>query len=488
VSALFPAVDRGGDGPALVFPDATLTYGETRELALRLAGELDGVRRAAIWAEPGIHTCVAVVSAFYAGAVAVPINPKLGPRELDNIVGDSAPDAVLCAPDAELPNALAGVRRVPVELDPAGQAAAPAAPADDDAAALILYTSGTTGLPKGVVLSRQAIAANVDALSDAWAWSAGDSVVQALPLFHAHGLVLGVLGTLRLGGTVRHVGRFSPDAIRHALRDGGTMLFAVPTMYHRLGDAAEEDAGLAEALAGARVLVSGSAALPAREHNRIERLTGHRIVERYGLSETLMVCAVRHNGDRRAGYVGPPLGGVEVRLLDDDGGVVSERDDETMGEVAVRGPSLFSGYLNSPDATAEVMRDGWFSTGDIAAIAPDGYVRIVGRRSTDLIKTGGYRVGAGEVEGALLEHESVAEAAVLGLPDDDLGERIVAWVVASEGATVEEKLLIDHVAGLLTAHKRPREIRVLDALPRNALGKVQKKELVGDQPVKGVRP
>jgi malonyl-CoA/methylmalonyl-CoA synthetase len=134
------------------------------------------------------------------------------------------------------------------------------------------------------------------------------------------------------------------------------------------------------------------------------------------------------------------------------------------------------------------MRDGWFSTGDIAAIAPDGYVRIVGRRSTDLIKTGGYRVGAGEVEGALLEHESVAEAAVLGLPDDDLGERIVAWVVASEGATVEEKLLIDHVAGLLTAHKRPREIRVLDALPRNALGKVQKKELVGDQPVKGVRP
>jgi malonyl-CoA/methylmalonyl-CoA synthetase len=255
------------------------------------------------------------------------------------------------------------------------------------------------------------------------------------------------------------------------------MLFAVPTMYHRLAEAAEADREVADGLARARLLVSGSAALPVREHARIERASGQRIVERYGLTETIMNCAIRAAGERRPGYVGPPLPGVAVRLVGDDGAVLEVDDDETIGEVEVRGPNVFLGYLNRPDATAAALDGGWFRTGDLATRSPDGYVRIVGRRATDLIKTGGFKVGAGEVEAALLEHPLVLEAAVTGEPDDDLGERIVAWIVPREGLPPGERELADHVARLLAPHKRPREVNYLDALPRNEMGKVRKTAL-----------
>jgi len=255
------------------------------------------------------------------------------------------------------------------------------------------------------------------------------------------------------------------------------MLFSVPTMVNRLATAAETDPAVAAALHGARLLVSGSAALPAREHERMAQATGRRVVERYGLSETLMNCSIRVDGDPRPGTVGPPLTGVELRLVDDDGIELDARDDATIGEVEVRGPNVFLGYLNRADATAEAMRDGWFRTGDLATRSEDGFIRIVGRKATDLIKTGGYKVGAGEVEGALLEHPAVAEAAVTAEPDDDLGERIVAWVVPAEGVEVEAGELADHVARLLTPHKRPRVVHFLTELPRNEMGKVQKRKL-----------
>jgi malonyl-CoA/methylmalonyl-CoA synthetase len=254
------------------------------------------------------------------------------------------------------------------------------------------------------------------------------------------------------------------------------MLFGVPTMYRRLADAAEADGAVRDALAGARLLVSGSAALLPSDHDRVERLTGHRIVERYGMSETLIITAVRADGERRAGYVGLPLPGVEVRVLD-DAGVEVPADDATIGSVLVCGPSCFGEYLNRSADTAEAFQDGWFATGDVATRSPDGYLRLVGRRSTDLINTGGYRVGAAEIEGALLAHPAVGEAAVLGLADPDLGERIVAWVVLRDGARADERELVDHVVATLTPHKRPREVRFLAALPRNAMGKVQKQLL-----------
>jgi malonyl-CoA/methylmalonyl-CoA synthetase len=429
----------------------------------------------AVWATPELETCAAVVGALAAGATVVPVNPRSGARELAHIVADAEPGLVLARSDAALPPALTVLRRVAVGLDARGGELAPEPP--EETPALLVYTSGTTGPPKGALLPRRAIAANLDALAAAWAWTADDRLVHGLPLFHVHGLVLGMLGPLRLRGSLVHLGHFSSEGVAGAVESGGTLLFGVPTMYHRLAQDAEGSGRIADALRGARLLVSGSAALPAADHARIERACGQRIVERYGMTETLMNTAVRASGERRPGYVGPPLDGVELRLLDDAGAPMEVADDETFGEIAVRGPNLFSGYLNRPDATAAALRDGWFLTGDLATRAPDGYVRIVGRRATDLIKSGGFKIGAGEIEGALLEHPAVAECAVTGEPDPDLGERIVAWVVPVEGATPAPRDLAAHVAALLAPHKRPRDVRFLDALPRNELGKVRKRDL-----------
>jgi malonyl-CoA/methylmalonyl-CoA synthetase len=469
---LLPPVRELGDAPAVSVAGTGLGYAELRSAAAAVAAQVAGARRVAVWAESTLETVVAAVAVLEAGLALVPVNPKLGRSELEHVLTDAAPDVILNAPGGDLPG---DAQRASVDVSARG-GDLPEPGASDEDPALIVYTSGTTGRPKGAVLPRRAVASNLDALADAWAWTGEDVLTHALPLFHVHGLVIGVLGPLRRGGELRHLGRFEPAAAAAALREGGTMLFGVPTMYHRIAREAGEDAAIVEGLRAARLLVSGSAPLPAPVFSRIEELTGQQIVERYGLTETLMNTAVRADSPRRPGYVGVPLQGIEVKLVADDGSTVEASDDETIGEVAVRGPNVFSGYLNRPEATAEALRDGWFFTGDIGTRAPDGYWRIVGRRSTDLIKTGGYKVGAGEIEVALLEHPAVREAAVTAAPDDDLGERIVAWVVA-EGDPPAERELIDHVASELAPHKRPREVHFLDELPRNAMGKVVKAQL-----------
>ncbi|MEU6626264.1 acyl-CoA synthetase [Streptomyces litmocidini] len=479
MSALFPElVDPSDDRPALrVGPDA-LTYAELARAAGALAGRIGGAGRVAVWATPTARTAVAVVAALLAGVPAVPLNPRTGRRELAHILGDSTPDLVLAGPEDELPAGLAALPRVDVELTGPDAPPKPAT-VDPETTALVVYTSGTTGPPKGVLLSRRAVAASLDALAEAWSWTADDVLVHALPLFHVHGLVLGILGPLRRGGEVRHLGAFSVEGVGRELGDGGTVLFGVPTMYHRIADALEEDTGLTAALAGARLLVSGSAALPVHDHERIAAATGRTVVERYGMSETLMNTSVRPGGEPRPGSVGTPLAGVDLRLVDEDGSVLEELDGETVGEVQVRGPNLFSGYLNRPDATAAAFDGDWFRTGDMAVREADGGVRLVGRKATDLIKSGGYKIGAGEIENALLDHPGVREAAVTGEPDPDLGERIVAWVVPQDREEPpNDKELADHVAGLLAPHKRPRVVRYLDALPRNDMGKILKKALV----------
>jgi malonyl-CoA/methylmalonyl-CoA synthetase len=475
---LFPALHTTPDAPALRFGDRGLTYGHLARtagaLAHRIRAGVGDPPRVAVWATPSLETAVATVAALLAGAPAVPINPKIGHRELEHIVTDSEPGLVLTAPDVTLPSGLADVPRLDVTLD--DQADPPTDEPDDTTPAFVVYTSGTTGAPKGVVLPRRAVVSTLDALEEAWQWTRDDVLVHALPLFHVHGLILGVLGPLRRGGSVRHVGRFSPAAVARELNDGATMMFGVPTMYHRIADEVTDDPRLAAAFGRARLLVSGSAALPVHDHDRITAATGQQVVERYGMTETLMNTSVRADGQRRPGSVGLPLRGVALRLVDDHGTPIDAFDGETVGEIEVRGPNLFTEYLNRPDATAEAFHDGWFRTGDMAVRDPDGYVRIVGRKATDLIKSGGYRIGAGEIENALLEHPGVAEVAVTGEPDDDLGERIVAWVVP-HGTPPAADELSDHVARLLTPHKRPRVVRYLDALPRNDMGKIMKRAL-----------
>jgi malonyl-CoA/methylmalonyl-CoA synthetase len=475
-SPFFTRLTEPDDGVALRVNSRALTYQELAAAGARVAARLQGVARVAIVAEPTLETVIGVVGAMAAGTTVIPVSAKAGLREMEHVLADSQPSALLAAPHTDVAPALAGLERIDVLVDGAAPAVLPDGLAEEDIA-LILYTSGTTGLPKGVMISRRAITSNLDAIADAWAWTSDDHLTHALPLFHVHGLVLGLLGSLRRGGVMHLLDKFSPDAVASALDQGATMLFAVPTMYRRLAQAAETEPAIAKSLAGARILVSGSAALPAVEHERFERLTGQRIVERYGMTETMMNLAVRADGERRPGFVGLPVPGISVRLVADDGAVIDTSDNETIGEIQVRGDNLFSGYLNRPDETAATFDGDWFKTGDMGTRAVDGYYRIVGRRATDLIKTGGYRIGAGEIEGALLEHPAVAEVAVAGRPDEDLGERIVAWVVLHPSTSASAEDLTRHVATLLSAHKRPRDVHFVDDLPRNDMGKVVKSRL-----------
>ncbi|MER5467329.1 acyl-CoA synthetase [Streptomyces sp. NPDC002685] len=510
--SLFPALVSGSvaDRSALRFGDRSLTYAELAASAGALAARLDGAGRVAVWATPTLETAVGVVAALLAGVPAVPLNPKSGEAELGHILGDSTPSLVLAAGGDHLPAPLDALDRIDVEMSgtgadtapsgsgtgtdatPSGPVGSPGGVTDPAAPALVVYTSGTTGPPKGAVIPRRAIASTLDALADAWQWTGDDVLVHGLPLFHVHGLILGILGPLRRGGSVRHLGRFSAEGVARELNDGATMLFGVPTMYHRLAEALTEDPGLAEALGRARLLVSGSAALPLHDHERITAATGRRVVERYGMTETLMNTSVRADAEGRPGTVGVPLPGVGLRLVEEDGTTIAgyeadgtptgAHDGESVGEIQVRGPNLFTEYLNRPDATAAAYTaDGWFRTGDMAVLDPDGSVRIVGRKATDLIKSGGYKIGAGEIENALLEHPGVREAAVAAEPDPDLGERVVAWIVPLDPqAPPPADELADHVARRLAPHKRPRTVRFLDTLPRNDMGKILKRALPRD--------
>ncbi|MDD7935353.1 acyl-CoA synthetase [Actinomycetospora straminea] len=428
----------------------------------------------AVLAEPTAQAVVAMVGGLLAGVPVVPVPPDTGPGERSHVITDSGASLWIGdrPHDVSLPMRKVDINRRSGDV---------AREAPNDGPALVLYTSGTTGAPKGVLLSRAAMGAGLDGLAEAWDWTARDTLAHGLPLFHVHGLVLGVFGALRIGSPLVHVGRPKPSAYAAAVRDhGATLLFGVPTIWSRIA----ADPQAAAALRPARLLVSGSAPLPVPVFEQLRELTGQAPVERYGMSETMITLSVRADGERRPGWVGVPVAGVETRLAStdeetaqDDGVQLLPHDGETIGELQLRGPGLFDGYLGRPEATAATWTtDRWFRTGDAAVIDEGGYHRIVGRRSVDLIKTGGYRVGAGEIETALLEHEGIREAAVVGEPDDDLGQRIVAHVVLV-GDPVDPEEVIAFVADRLSAHKRPREVRVVDALPRNAMGKVQKARL-----------
>ncbi|PBC71422.1 fatty acid CoA ligase FadD36 [Streptomyces sp. TLI_235] len=457
---------EGGHGDrrdAVVVDGRAMSWEELLGAAGAVAERVAGARALAVLARPTAETVVAVVGGLLAGVPVVPLPPDSGPKEREHILRDSGA-ALLAVPAGEQP---ADAEAVPVDLG-ARSGATFAEPAPEHPA-FVLYTSGTTGAPKGAVIPRSAVAAGLDGLADAWRWTADDTLVHGLPLFHVHGLVLGVLGALRTGSRLVHTGRPTPGAYAGAR---GSLYFGVPTVWSRVA----ADGTAARELAGARLLVSGSAPLPVPVFERLAELTGHEPIERYGMTESLITVSTRADGERRPGSVGLPLDGVRTRLVGEDGAEVAA-DGETVGELQVAGPTLFAGYLNRADADAEAWTaDGWFRTGDVAVIGPDGFHRIVGRASVDLIKSGGYRIGAGEVEAALRDHPEVADAAVVGVPDDDLGQAVVAYVIPDGPVTGER--LTDFVAQRLSVHKRPRRVVLVDELPRNAMGKVLKKQLL----------
>ncbi|WSA07511.1 acyl-CoA synthetase [Micromonospora sp. NBC_01813] len=472
---LLTSLAEPADQPATVTVDGrSMSRAELLDAASAVARDVAGAPVVALRATASLETVAAVTGCLLAGTTLVPVPPDAGPVERDHILRDSRAELVLdpyprlsTDPGAPARPATATPPTVPVDLDRrAGAWSAP--PVAPESTALILYTSGTTGPPKGVPVTGAAIAADLDALAQAWAWTADDVLVHGLPLFHVHGLVLGLLGALRTGSRLVHTGRPTPAGYAAA---NGSLYFGVPTVWSRIC----ADHSAARALHGARLLVSGSAALPAPVFQDLVALTGLAPVERYGMTETLITVSSRADGERRPGWVGTPVAQVRTRLVDADGEQLPA-DGETIGELQVRGPTVFGGYLGGAGRD-DFTTDGWFRTGDVAAIGADGWHRIVGRATTDLISSGGYRIGAGEVENALLAHPAVREAAVVGVPDTDLGQRVVAYVVAEQ---IPPQELVEFVATELSVHKRPREVRIVDQLPRNAMGKVQKRSLIDD--------
>ncbi len=433
----------------------------SRSAAGRLAGAGVGAGdRVLVSAASSVDLVVAHVGALRLGAVVVPANTASLPRELAHVVHDARPVvAVVDRPDAA---------RTIGELDPSIVVTAPALPLDDpppsaapalDVAsstdpALLAYTSGTTGTPKGALLSHGNLLASAEALRLAWRWAPDDRLVLPLPLFHLHGLGVGLHGTLLAGASVVIQDGFEPVRVLDAVAEHrATLFFGVPTLWSRL--AACTRVGELRRL---RLGVSGSAPLDAAMHATIVELTGQHLIERYGMTETVMLVSNPYDGERRAGTVGIPLPQVDVRLA------------EETDEILVRGPNVLRGYWERPEADLESFVDGWFATGDVGEVDDAGYLRIVGR-CKDLIITGGYNVYPREVEDVLRTHPAVGDVAVVGVPDPDWGEAVVAVI---EGDPGEEASIAALARAQLAPYKRPKRIEFLTALPRNALGKVVK--------------
>lgn len=483
---ILEAMARAGDRPALVAGDDVHTADEVRRAAAGIARDLLGGRdgldeaRVVLLSEPTPDYVAALLGTWMAGGLAVPIRPGVPRPEIDRVVEDAAPsialhDAANAAALEHLDQHDDVVRRQ-VTFAPAD--APPPTPPSRDTAALMIYTSGTTGRPKGVVHTHASLAAQVAALQSAWAWTSDDRIPLVLPLHHVHGVVNVLCCALASGATCEMHPGLDPGRVWDAFTDADTTLFmAVPTIYGRLIRAWDEaDTATrrrwSDGARGLRLMVSGSAALPVDMLERWEAITGQRLLERYGMSEVGM--ALSNTLDERVpGTVGYPLPGVRARLVDDAGRVL-EGDVES-GHLQLRGPAMFREYWRRPDETRDSFVDGWFDTGDDAA-RDDGRYRMLGRSSVDILKTGGEKVSALEVEFVYRTHDGVDDIAVVGVPDPTWGQRVCAAVVATDELDPAE--LRAWGKERLVDYKVPRDFLVVDDLPRNAMGKVTKPAVV----------
>jgi malonyl-CoA/methylmalonyl-CoA synthetase len=490
---VIPLVDRAashGARLALVATDGAVTYSDLLAASARtatalLAGAPDlAEARVAFLAPPTVAWVATQWGIWRAGGVAVPLATMHPPAELDYVVGDTGATIVVAHPDAVATLAPIAERHGARLLTTTCGATAPGALPDVDAArrGMIVYTSGTTSRPKGAVSTHATLAAQMRVLVDAWGWRPDDRILHVLPLHHLHGIMAALGCALWAGATCELLPRFDAETVwrRFEGPEPPSVFMAVPTIYARLVAAWESAtpparAAMAAAARRLRLMVSGSAALPVPLFERWRSITGHALLERYGTTEVGLVLSNPLVGERVPGSVGAPVPGVSVRLVDETG---EEAADGVPGEIQVRGPTVFLEYWRRPEATAALRtEDGWTRTGDVAVRTGNRF-RILGRASVDIIKSGGYKISALEIEHVLLGHDAIAECAVVGVPDDEWGEVVTAAVVLRPGASLTLDALRAWGRSHLAPYKLPQRLETVDALPRNALGKVTKPVLV----------
>lgn len=508
--SLIARAENHSERAAVVAPEGSFSYRELLDASYRVSSFLlDGSadlqeRPVAFLAPPGFHYVALQWGVWRAGGVAVPLSVLHPKPELEYVLKDASPAAVIAHPDyADRLRSLAeesGLRFAssaealshppsgklpPGSLLPCPPSSAQAAAArglpdvSSDRRAMILYTSGTTGKPKGVVTTHANIAAQVTSLVQAWGWNRDDRILNVLPLHHVHGIVNVLCCALWTGAVCEIFPRFEAAEVWSRIAGGGLTLFmAVPAIYAKLIDFWEkaspaDRAEMSAGCAGMRLMVSGSAALPVSDLNRWREISGHVLLERYGMTEIGMALSNPLKGKRTPGCVGAPLPGVEARLADEAGNPV---EPGTQGEIEVRGDAVFLEYWKRPEETRKAFRNGWFQTGDIA-VEENGVYRILGRSSVDIIKTGGYKVSALEIEETLRTHPDIKECAVVGAPDPVWGERVCAALVLREGAALNIESLREWGKERLAPYKVPKDAVILEELPRNAMGKVSKPAL-----------
>ncbi|OUS19502.1 malonyl-CoA synthase [Rhodobacterales bacterium 59_46_T64] len=484
--ALF-GIHAGKDTPFLISPEGeTLTHGAFVSMAAQFAhalraGGLDVGDRLAVQLEKSPQMLAIYAACTQAGVIFLPLNTAYTGAEVSYFVENSGAKLFLCDParETELASALAhtGARIETLDAQGAGRFAAMAdaqpdrfdtvSRAPDDLAAF-LYTSGTTGRSKGAMMTHENLLSNARTLVTEWRFSAEDVLMHALPIFHTHGLFVASNVMLLAGGSMLFLPKFDLETVLK-LMPQATAMMGVPTFYTRLLDDARFDRASTKHM---RLFISGSAPLLAETHKQFEARTGLRILERYGMTETNMITTNPYEGERRAGTVGPVLRGVELKITDPETG--AEMPDGEIGSIEVRGPNVFKGYWKMPEKTAEELRaDGFFITGDLGVRSADGYVTLVGR-GKDLIITGGFNVYPKEIEGVLDDQTGVLESAVIGVPHPDFGEAVVAVLVPEAGTSLDTSRIATAAAEVLAKFKQPKSYVVMDALPRNTMGKVQK--------------
>jgi malonyl-CoA/methylmalonyl-CoA synthetase len=474
---------------AVIDAEGVFTYNRLLQASTCVASALlDGLddlgeKRIPFLVTPGFPWVAVQWGIGRAGGVAVPLPLGSPTKELEYFIDDTQAAALVTdAAGGKILAPIAAARGLRLLFWDEALAAKPQPlpEVEDDRRAMILYTSGTTSRPKGVVTTHRNMTAQITTLVHAWRWSADDRILLFLPLHHVHGIVNVVSCALWSGAVCEMLPRFDADTVWEHIASGSLTLFmAVPTIYVKLISAWEaaspqRRAILSQACARLRLMVSGSAALPVSTLNRWKEISGHTLLERYGMTEIGMALSNPLEGERVPGSVGTPLPGVEVQLVDEHGAAVAA---DAAGEIEVRGPSVFKEYWGKPQATQDAFRDGWFRTGDVAVLE-NGRYRILGRMSIDILKTGGHKVSALEVEEQLREHPAIVECAVVGVPDSEWGERVAAAVVLREGESLDLESMRSWAKERLASHKIPSRLLIVDALPRNAMSKVTKPAIV----------